>query len=156
ATERLTLAEAVKRAIARNETARIAQAEIRRAEGLAEQARAGWFPTLIGTGMYTRLDDDRTFAGSPATATSPATPARVIAPRDSISANLTLTVPIIVPYRWASSSHAGDQVDLMRASDLDVKRTVAVATARAYLAVVAQKRVVDVAERARNAAKAHA
>ena len=44
--ERLTLEEAVRRAIARNPTALIAEEEIRRAEGIVKEVRAGSLPTL--------------------------------------------------------------------------------------------------------------
>jgi outer membrane protein TolC len=153
--EKVTLADAVKRATERNPSAQTALAEIRRAEALAMEARAAWLPSVIGTGVYTRLDDDRTFAGSPATATTPATPPRVIAPKDSISGSIALTVPLIVPQKWAAWSHAKDQVEVAQLGTADIKRTVAVATARAYLAVIAQKRVVEVNGRARDANKAH-
>lgn len=149
AEERITLGEAVRRALAKNPSAQVAAAEIRRMEALETEVRAGWFPTLTGNGVYTRLDADRTLAGSPGT------PARVIAGADQLSANLTLSVPLVYPQRWAAWSHAQDNADVARASDADVKRQVALATGRAYLAVIAQKRVVEVTLRARDTAKAH-
>ncbi len=149
AEERITLAEAVNRALARNPSAQTAAAEIRRAEALAIEARAAWLPTLTGTGTYTRLDEDRTLAGAAGT------PPRVISAADQISANVTLTVPIVVPQRWTTWSHATDNVDTARATEGDVKRQLALATGRAYLAVVAQNRVMEVTERARDTAKAH-
>jgi outer membrane protein TolC len=45
-------------------------------------------------------------------------------------------------------------VDVARTSDADVRRQVLVATARAYLAVLAQKRVVEVSKTSRDIAKA--
>ena len=141
--QRITLADAVKQALARNPTSQTAQAEIRRAEALAIEARSTWYPTLYGNGIYTRLDDDRTLSG------------RIISDKNQVSANLTLTVPIILPQKWAAWSHAKDNVESFRATDADIRRQVAVATARAYLAVIAQKRVVEVTERARDTAKAH-
>jgi hypothetical protein len=46
---------------------------------------------------------------------------------------------------WALWSQAGDQVDVARLDAADVRRTVAVATARAYLEVIAQKRLLETA-----------
>ena len=72
-----------------------------------------------------------------------------------MSANLTLTVPIIAPQQWAASSRARDQIDLARSSRADISRQVAIAVARAYLLVVSQKRVLEVSESARVTARAH-
>src|SRR5207248_4088071 len=64
--ERLSLVETVKRALAQNPTARVADEEIRRAQALMEQARAASLPTLTGTGTYTRIENDRgSFNGTP-------------------------------------------------------------------------------------------
>jgi outer membrane protein TolC len=52
-------------------------------------------------------------------------------------------------------SQATDQVDLARLSAGDTRRLVAVAVARSFLAVVAQKRVIDAAVRARDTDNAH-
>jgi outer membrane protein TolC len=135
--------EAVRQALERNPSAVVAREEIYRAEALEKEARSNWYPTLTGTGTYTRLDSDRLFNGN------------VISPRDSFNAYLLLTVPIIAPKYWAASSHAADQVDVARWSGADVRRQVAVAVGRAYLGVVAQRRVVEANQLARDTAKAH-
>jgi outer membrane protein TolC len=121
----------------------VAMEEIRRAEALVREARAASLPTLTGNGAYTRLDDDRERNGIP------------IASKDQLSANLTLTVPLVVPQKWAQWSHASTNVKATAAATEDVKRQTAIAVARAYLAVISQKRVVDVTERALETAKAH-
>jgi outer membrane protein TolC len=144
---RLSLVDAVNRALARNPTAVVAYAEIRRAEALVEETRSSALPTLYGYGTYTRLDADRVLAGM----NGPV----VISAANQLSANLTLTVPIAAPKPWAQWSHANDNVDATRASAADVKRTLAVTVARAYLVIVAQKRVIDAATRARDTDKAH-
>jgi outer membrane protein TolC len=59
APERITLAQAVARALARNPNVTVAVAEIERADALVKEARAGWFPVLSGNASYTRLDHDR-------------------------------------------------------------------------------------------------
>jgi outer membrane protein len=149
AAEKVSLADAVRMALAKNPTAVTADAEIRRAEALAVEARSGWYPTLFGSGVYTRLDADRTLAGAAGA------PPRVISAADSISANLTLSVPFVHPKAWATWSHASDGIDVATATKVDIRRQIAVATARAYLAVIAQKRVIEATERARDTAHAH-
>jgi outer membrane protein TolC len=139
----IDLASAVGQALSRNPTAVVAQQEIRRAEALRDETRAGALPTLTGNGTYTRLDADRTSGG------------QILANAGQLNANLLLSVPLLQPRAWAQWSHAGDNIDVARMSAQDVRRTVAVAVARAYLTVVAQKRVIDAAERARDTDRAH-
>jgi outer membrane protein TolC len=140
---RITLAEAIQRALAQNVSVVVAVEEIRRAEALVREARSASLPTLIGTGIYTRLDDDRRFGD------------RTILAKDQLSANANLIVPLIVPQRWASWSHASTNVKTTRAAAEDVKRQTAVAVARAFLTVISQRHVVDVNEHALKTAKAH-
>ncbi|MGA2448827.1 MAG: TolC family protein [Polyangiaceae bacterium] len=137
------LEEAVRWALARNPTAIVANEEVRRAEAILEETRSNALPTLSGNFSYTRLDGDRTQGGV------------VVAYRDQLNANAVLSVPIVVPKPWAQWAHASDVVDVSKATESDTRRIVAVAVARAYLAVVAQKRVLDVAERARDTDRAH-
>jgi outer membrane protein TolC len=144
------LADAVHQALSRNQNAVVAYEEVRRAAAIVEQARASSLPTLTALGEYTRLDGDRRLSSSTTGA-----PGQVIAAVDQLSANLTLTVPILATRPWAQWSHASDNVDIAKASSVDVRRAVAVAVARAYLAIVAQKRVIDAAERARDTDRAH-
>src|SRR4051812_37210501 len=88
APERVTLQEALKRALARNPSVTSARAEIDRADALITQARAGYYPTLVGNGTYTRLDSERRIKNP-----DPKMPSNVIASKDQIAANLQLTVP---------------------------------------------------------------
>jgi outer membrane protein len=57
--------------------------------------------------------------------------------------------------RWYQWSHAGDQAEVARASERDVRRAVALTAARAYLTIVAQKRAVEVSQRAVRTAATH-
>src|SRR5262249_27059300 len=91
----------------------------------------------------TRLDDDRILNN------------RVIAGADQLSATGAVQVPLLAPRGWVAWSHARDNVEIARMSGADIRRQVAVATARAYLTVLAQRRVVDVSRLARDAARAH-
>jgi outer membrane protein TolC len=148
AQERITLQEAVRRAIARNPTALIAEQEIRRAEGILKETRAPSLPLLSATGVGTRFDQRRC---------SPATPCDTtpLVPRDQLSANVQFSVPLFAPQRWLAWAHADDQVDVARMSLEDARRFVAVTTARTYLAVMAQHRLVLITGQARDNAKAH-
>ncbi len=143
AAERLTFDAAVARALARNPTALEADAEIRRYRALMEEVRASSLPTLDATGAYTRLDGNRVSQGV------------VVVPRSAVSAAVTLSVPLVSPRNWALWSQAGDRVDVARLDAAAVRRTVAVATARAYLEVIAQKRLLETAVTARDNARAH-
>jgi outer membrane protein TolC len=139
----MALKDAIGAALARNPTAVVAYAEIRRAQAIVEQVRSGALPTLYGTLAYTQLDSARVSEGA------------VQLPASAFQANALLTVPLIVPKPWAQWSQAKDQVDATRLSAEDTRRVVAVAVARAYLTIVAQKRVIDAAVLARDTDRAH-
>ncbi|HEY4013149.1 MAG TPA: TolC family protein [Polyangiaceae bacterium] len=136
-------AQAVRLAVERNPTAIVAYEEIAHAVALVEQTRASSLPIVSGVGEYIHLEG---LFGAQVPA---------LAAANELSANLTISVPIVAPKSWAQWSHASDNVDAARASAADVRRTVAVSVARAYLAVVAQKRVIDAAVRARDTDRAH-
>jgi outer membrane protein TolC len=137
------LMAAVSDALARNPTAIVARAEILRAEAIVLETRSAALPTLLGTGTLTQLDSARVYQGT------------VEISATTLNATGTLTVPIIVPKPWAQWSQSKDGVTVARASADDIRRTLAVSVARAYLAVVAQKRVIDAATRARDTDRAH-
>jgi outer membrane protein TolC len=143
APERVTLNQAVARALARNPTVAVAVAEINRSDALITEARAGWFPTLNGYGSYTRLNNARYAAGVQELGIN------------EVAANLTLTVPLVAAPAWTNTRLAKDNRRIAEASALDVRRQVAQATARAYLTVVAQHRLISAAETARANAKDH-
>ncbi len=141
--ERLTLDEAVRRAIARNPTALIAEEEIRRAEGIVKEVRAGSLPTLTANASATRLDDARRLDN------------RVVTPLNYRNANANLTIPLFAPQRWLAWKNSAAQVEIARLSSEDARRAVAVATARAYISVMAQHRLVQITVQARDSARAH-
>jgi outer membrane protein TolC len=143
APERITLADAVKRSLDLNPTVAVARSEIARAEALVKQARAGWLPTLNGNASYTRLDHSRVVAGV------------VEESVNEVNLNLTLTVPLVSAQAWTNERHAKDNRRIAEASAVDVRRQVAEETARAYLTVVAQHRLIVAAEVARGNAKDH-
>jgi len=141
--QRISLQDAIERALAKNPSVALALEDIRRAQALVRQVRAGALPTLTGNGVYTHLDSQR---GSDAA---------LIFGQNSLSANLQLAVPLINGQRWVQWEHAGDNVKVAEINATDTRRQVALAVARTYLAVVTQKRVLEVNERARTTAQAH-
>jgi outer membrane protein TolC len=68
---------------------------------------------------------------------------------------LQLTVPIIAARGWAETHRAESGRRIAEASAADVRRQVAQATARAYLTVMAEHRLIAAAETARTSAKEH-
>lgn len=144
--ERVTLDQAVARALSRNPTVATAQAEVARAQALVTEARAGWLPTLFGNGSYTRLDRART-AGSTGA---------VIGKKDQFFGNLVLTVPLVAPQGWTATREARDGERVAASSALDVRRLIAQSTATAYLTVLAQHRQIRSTEAALANARVHA
>ncbi|HVR02875.1 MAG TPA: TolC family protein [Polyangia bacterium] len=124
---RLAFDEAIRRALARNPTVAVALAEIRRADALVQEARAGWYPSLAGNGSYTRLDHDRPRNGPS------------VLKEDQLYGSLTLTVPLVAPQGWTAERHAEDSRRIAEASAADMRRLVAQATGNAFIAVIAQR-----------------
>jgi outer membrane protein len=142
APQAISFDEAVTRARTRAVTSLVALEEIRRADGLLTQARSGSLPTLGLNGVATRLDEERR-AGT-----------TLVVPRGQTAGNVQATLTLS-PSRWYQWSHAGDQLDVARASSADVQRAAALTAGRAYLGVVGQRRVVEVSRRAVETARAH-
>jgi len=140
---RITMEEAVTRALARNPTYEVEREEIRRAQALVEQARAQSLPTLFAGGSYTRIDNDRVFNGN------------VLTPKGVLGLGVTLTVPLVSPRAWANWSESRDLVTVARTTADDGRRVIAVATGHAYLDVFLQKRVLDANLHARDEARGH-
>jgi len=151
ASEKVTLAGAVQRALQRNPSVTVAIQEVERADALITQARAGWLPILTGNGLYTRLDHDRVLTtetmGMPHTTR--------VAAENQLSGNLQLTVPLLAAPAWTATGRAKSAKRTAEASATDVRRQVAQSTARAFITVVAQHRLVASSETARDTAKAH-
>jgi outer membrane protein len=149
--ERVTLAAAVQRALQRNPSVAVAVQEVERADALITQARAGWLPLLTGNGLYTRLDSDRVLRSD----SGGVTRVNRVAAENQVSANLQLTLPLVNAPAWTATGRAKSAKRTAEASATDVRRQVAQSTARAYITVVAQHRLVAASETARETAKAH-
>lgn len=158
--EKISLTEAVGRALARYPTAVVAAQEVERSQALLAQARAGSLPSLVLTGSLVRLDADRTMpvAGTllsgqvqGSTVTSflyGPVQSKVLASKDQQSANLLLNVPLIAPRAWTTWSEASMNLATAKAGAEDTRRGLAVSVARAYLAIISLKRQVDTTTRA--------
>jgi outer membrane protein TolC len=79
----------------------------------------------------------------------------VLATAGTLGLNATASVPIVNPRAWTQWGQAADQIDVARANAADIRRSLALATARAYLAIIAQKRFLETVTAARDNAKAH-
>jgi outer membrane protein len=141
--EHVTFDEAVARALARNPSIGEAVQEVHRFHALMEQVRANSLPTLNGYATYTRLDHDRVTAGI------------VTEAAGALNMDVTLNAPLLYPRAWLTWSEASDEVDVARANEKDVRRTIAVSTGRAYLTILTQRRLLETARTARDNAKAH-
>jgi outer membrane protein TolC len=141
--EKVSLTEAVRRALLRHPSAVIAAQEIKRADALLAQARAASLPALVASATLTRLDSDRVGFG------------RVLLAKNQQSANLLLSVPLVAPRAWTSWSEAAVALDTSKASGEETRRALAISVARAYLMLISQKRQVDIYLRAVAADRSH-
>jgi outer membrane protein TolC len=139
----MTFDAAIERALANNPNVAIAENAIRRAEALLQQARTVTRPTVTGGLTTTILDSERAFGG------------QVSQPQTQTVFAGNVSYPILAPSRWALRDQAADQVEVATLGAVDRRRGVAVATAQAYLAVIAQKRLVEANARALETARYH-
>jgi outer membrane protein TolC len=140
---RIGLRAALAEALSRELRVRLAQSDVARARALLQSARAGYLPTLVGHASYTRLDKERR------------TPGGLTAGRDQLGLDVTLNVPVFAPKAWNDASYASANAQVAERDLEDVRRTVAITTAQAYLTVLAQHRGIEVTQRAVDNASAH-
>ena len=139
----MSLDEAVRRALERNPTVAIAVTNVTRAEHLFEQSRAVTLP-FVGAGVVsTTYNASRGFNG------------QTFQPQSQLSIQGQVSLPVLAASQWAAVGQARDQIGVAQLSTAEVRQQVAVATAEAYLAVIAAHRQVDVEARALDNAKAH-
>ncbi|MCX6538513.1 MAG: TolC family protein [Acidobacteria bacterium] len=140
---RMTFKDAIARAIERNPSGQQAAAEILRADALLGQVRAGALPQVTANVTTTTLNGSRLFGTTVST------------PQNQVAATVTASAPLYAPLQWALRVQLMDNKQVAELAAVDVRRQVAVATAQAYLAVVARQRVLDANQRARETAQAH-
>lgn len=141
-TARVTFKDAVDQAIQRNPSVRQAAAEILRAQGLLQQARSATLPGLSGN-VVTVAQRHVVFGSQSVT------------PAGQLTGNVALSAPLFAPALWAQTVQAQDVVHVQEINEADVRRQIAVATAQAYLSVIARRRVFEADVRARDVARAH-
>ncbi len=141
--ESMTFEDAIRRATANNPGIQQAAAGILRAEALLQQVRARLRPSIDASFTTNVIDPVVSFSGAS------------INPRVQTVSGATVAVPLLTSVRWAERAQAADQVLVSQASAADVRRQIAMATAEAYLMVIAQRRVLDLNDRSRENALAH-
>jgi outer membrane protein TolC len=141
--ERATFDEAIQRAVRNNPSAAIAAAGILRAEALLMEARSASRLQVNGNVTTTTLNRGVEFDGA------------IVTPRNQLGASLDARLPLYAPARWARTAQADEARHVAEASADDVRRQTALATADAYLTVIARRRVVEANVLARESAKAH-
>jgi outer membrane protein len=143
AMERLTFDVAIERAVTRHPSVEQAAAGILRAQAILQQVGSASFPSVDATVRSTTIGPVPEFG------------AETIVPRTQVNAAASLVVPLLVPVRWAERAQARDQVFVAERGAADVRRQIAVAAAQAYLAIIAERRVLESNTRARDTARAH-
>jgi outer membrane protein TolC len=141
--ERVTFREAIARATERNPSVKIAAAGILRAQGLLAQTRAATRPQINGNVTSTTLNRGVKFEDT------------TVTPQSSVTATLDLRMPLYAPALWAQRAEAQEAIEVAALSVAEAKRQTALATADAYLTILARRRVVDVNTRAGVTARAH-
>ncbi len=141
--EAVSFDEAVRRAIDHNHDVARAATSILEAEALLGRARAAVKPSVDAQAVETQLDGERGFGGT------------VVRPDRQLVLLATAAVPVLAPMRWAATAQAADRVGIARLEAADVRKQVAVAAAQAYLAIITERRQLEIDERARDHARAH-
>ena len=134
---------AIKQAVDRNPTVARAATNITRAELLLQQARAVYQPIVSVSVFNSTLDSSRGFAGG------------TIQPRNQTTVAGNVVFPVLASARWALIEQARDQIAVANAGLVEVRQQISVATADAYLAVIAARRQVEVTERSLDTARQH-
>lgn len=143
AAQAMTFDEAIRRAVTGHPTTEQAAAGILRAEAVLQQVGAQSRPALDATLTTRTIGPVQQFAGE------------AVNPRTQLTTGVNLVVPLLTPVRWARRAQAQDQILVAQRGADDVRRAIAVATAEAYLAVITQRRVLELSLRARDNAQAH-
>lgn len=141
--ERVTFDEAVRRAVANHPTVQQAAADILRAEAVLAQVRSRSRPSIDAAVTTNIIDPVTRFAGSS------------IFPRAQTVTTADVSVPLVVPVRWAERNQAADQLLVSQRAADEARRQVGIAAGQAYLTVIAQRRVLELTERARDNAREH-
>ena len=140
---RIGFDEAIQQALAKNPSVANAATNITRAEALLQQARTVYRPTVSASVVNSTLDRERGFSG------------QVSQPQNQVTFALNGSMNVLAPARWAAANQARDQIEIARIQTDEVREQVAIAAAQTFLAIVAQKRQVDVSARSLESSRAH-
>lgn len=140
---RVTFEEAIRTALEKNPGVAEAAQSILRAEALLQQTRTVFRPTVSATAVTNVLDAERGFDEF------------IVQPQVQSVFGGAVSYPVLAASRWAASRQAEDQVRLARRGVEETRRQIAIATAQAYLAIIAAERQVEVNLRALENAQAH-
>jgi len=141
--ERVTFTEAVSRAIERNPNSAIAAAGILRAEALLTQAQSASRLQVNALVTTTTLNRSVKFEDS------------TVTPMNQVAGTLDVRLPLYAPVQWARRAQAEDAKNVAELSSDNVRRQTALATADAYLTILAMRRVAEGNIRARDTAREH-
>ena len=125
-----------------NLTVQITATNVLRAEALLQQVRATTLPFVNASAINSTIDAARGFDGN------------VVQPQNQWTLAASVGVPVLAAARWAARAQQADRVEIERLNTADVQRQVAISAATAYLAVINQKRLVEVQERSLETARA--
>lgn len=139
----LTIAEAVRLALAKNERAKIADYQVDVADAAVQRARTAFFPTLV-TGATDSLRPDE-----------PTRPGTEPPPNDVLNWTTTLSQPILNASAWPLYRQAQRLLDAQRASSEDAKRVLAFDAASAYFSALSQEENLAAAQHRFDSAKAN-
>lgn len=133
----LTLAEAIERALSRNETVGIAEARVTQARAERRRAIALLLPTIVAAGTWTRRAAVfRDFEGS-----------RVeVVPPNAFGATVTGVMRLLDPSAFPLITAASRDTKAQELASLDLRRSLAFEVADTYVAVLATRAFLDAAE----------
>ncbi len=139
----VTFDEAIARALERNPTVAIAATAIARADVLVRESRSALMPYAEMRVTNTTLDGSRGFEG------------QTFQPQNQFLFTPSVSVPILALWRRSIVDQARDQIEVANRPGAEVRQGVAVATAEAYLQVIAARRQLEIDESALKTAQAH-
>ncbi len=143
----LNIDDAVKLALARNETAQIADYQVDVADAAVEKARVGFLPVITATGSDTLRPSP--VRGSAATGYAVQTPV------SATTGAITFTQPVVNLSAWPLYRQAQRLLDAQRATSTDTKRILQFNAANAFLQALSQEAIVQAAQRRLDAANAN-
>ncbi len=135
--------QAIARALERNPTVAQAMTAITRAEVFVTEARAGLMPQAALRVTNLTIDAERGFSGG------------VTQPQNQFIVTPSVAVPIVSLWQRSVVEQSRDQVEVANRSVADTRQRVAVATAEAYLGVIAARRQLEIDLGALETARAH-